>query len=165
MKRRQLNGEWALKALLDLTAKCVVREEAGGRNDLGDSNSHHEGRKAKGEDNAKTIKDSQPHLRQFGRVGSAAVRFLDPLMGDVEDPVQYEEALRSKENNKRKLALKEELDSIEKKVTRTQTILSSAMRQSPIKWYWSESQMIKDVLLATKLRLATKGFVQKDGVD
>lgn len=97
-----------------MNGESVAGEEHAGLGDLGDSSLHKKESDVNKEDSAEKIEVSQPRSRRSGCVRRMPVRFHDTVMVDVKDPLEYEGAMCVQGEGRSKLALKQELDYIER---------------------------------------------------
>lgn len=133
--------------------------------DFSDYNSAQIENESNEEDRAEEIEEFQPPPRQPDRARTSPVRCPDTVMMLTEALATYDEAMRSSEKNKWRLALREELDFIERNSTWVHTFLSPEKDAIGCKVLLNRKVDEQCRIVRYTVCLIAMAYVQKEGVD
>lgn len=84
------------------------------------------------------------------------------LLGIVEEPTTYAQAAKE---HLWEIAMKDEIDAIEKNHTWELVELPAGRKPIGLKWVFKTKRDSDGKIIKHKARLVAKGYVQKDGID
>ena len=107
----------------------------------------------------RSIRERKPPKRYTDFVSSVA------LFTDDGEPSCFQEAIDCAKNAKWKMAMKEEMDSLEKNETWNLVELPKDRKVVGCKWVFKLKKSVDNKIERYKARLVTKGYSQMEGID